>query len=111
MSAIETAVPFGIYYAISENPDRKWDITNTIIDTVFSPDTTSNGTAQAIYLSNESGGDGPDNVSVTGNRINNVRSNRSTKAVLIGAASPARLRGSRRRRGCPPASAGSGPAR
>lgn len=30
--AIETDVEFGIYYAISENPDRKWDITNTIID-------------------------------------------------------------------------------
>ncbi|HYI24594.1 MAG TPA: NAD(P)-dependent oxidoreductase [Thermomicrobiales bacterium] len=35
--AIETATPFGIYYAISENPDRKWDITNTIIDLGYRP--------------------------------------------------------------------------
>ncbi|MFZ0750192.1 MAG: hypothetical protein WAM70_12590, partial [Pyrinomonadaceae bacterium] len=58
-------------------------ITNNIIDTIFSPDPSGNGTAQAIYLSNESG-DGPDNVSITDNRINNVHSNRSAKAVLIG---------------------------
>ncbi len=32
LGAIEATVPFGIYYAISENPDRRWDITNTIID-------------------------------------------------------------------------------
>lgn len=37
LGAIETAVPFGIYYAISENPDRKWDITNTIIDLGYRP--------------------------------------------------------------------------
>lgn len=59
-------------------------ITNTIIDTVTSPDTSGNGTAQAIYLSNEGGGDGPDNVSILGNRINNIHSNRSAKGVLIG---------------------------
>ena len=37
LGAIETQVPFGIYYAISENPDRKWDITNTIIDLGYRP--------------------------------------------------------------------------
>lgn len=37
LGAIETATPFGIYYAISENPDRKWDITNTIIDLGYRP--------------------------------------------------------------------------
>jgi NAD+ dependent glucose-6-phosphate dehydrogenase len=37
IGAIETKVPFGIYYAISENPDRKWDITNTIIDLGYRP--------------------------------------------------------------------------
>ena len=37
LGAIETAMPFGIYYAISENPDRKWDITNTIIDLGYRP--------------------------------------------------------------------------
>jgi NAD+ dependent glucose-6-phosphate dehydrogenase len=35
--AIETKVPFGIYYAISENADRRWDITNTIIDLGYRP--------------------------------------------------------------------------
>ncbi|HJQ34437.1 MAG TPA: hypothetical protein VJ866_19815 [Pyrinomonadaceae bacterium] len=60
------------------------DITNTIIDTVTSPDTTSNGTAQAIYLENGGSTDGADNVSITGNRINNVHSDRSAKGVLIG---------------------------
>ena len=37
IGAIETAVPFGIYYAISENPDRRWDITNTMIDLCYRP--------------------------------------------------------------------------
>ncbi|MBA3378558.1 MAG: NAD(P)-dependent oxidoreductase [Chloroflexia bacterium] len=37
LGAIETTVPFGIYYAISENPDRRWDITNTIIDLGYRP--------------------------------------------------------------------------
>jgi NAD+ dependent glucose-6-phosphate dehydrogenase len=37
LGAIETKVPFGIYYAISENPDRKWDITNTMIDLGYRP--------------------------------------------------------------------------
>lgn len=35
--AIETDVGFGIYYAISNNPDRRWDITNTIIDLGYRP--------------------------------------------------------------------------
>jgi len=37
LGAIETAVPFGIYYAVSENPDRRWDITNTMIDLGYRP--------------------------------------------------------------------------
>jgi hypothetical protein len=59
-------------------------ITNTIIDTVFSPDPSGSGTAQAIYLENEPSTDGADNVSIVGNRINNIHSNRSAKGVLIG---------------------------
>lgn len=35
--AIETDVPFGIYYAVSNNPDRRWDITNTMIDLGYRP--------------------------------------------------------------------------
>jgi NAD+ dependent glucose-6-phosphate dehydrogenase len=37
IGAIETAVPFGIYYAVSENPDRRWDITNTMVDLGYRP--------------------------------------------------------------------------
>ena len=37
VGAIETAVQFGIYYAVSENPDRRWDITNTMIDLGYRP--------------------------------------------------------------------------
>jgi hypothetical protein len=61
-------------------------VVNNIIDTVTSPDTTSNGTAQAVYLENSTstGPDGPDNVEVSDNKINNVHSNRSAKGVLIG---------------------------
>ncbi len=35
--AIETEVPFGVYYAVSNNPDRRWDITNTMIDLGYRP--------------------------------------------------------------------------
>lgn len=61
-------------------------VVNNIIDTVTSPDTSGNGTAQAVYLENSTsvGPDGPDNVEVSDNRINNIHSNRSAKAVLIG---------------------------
>src|SRR5687768_12133101 len=59
-------------------------ITNTIIDTVTTPDPSGNGTAQAIYLENGASSDGADNVSITDNRINNVHSNRSAKGVLVG---------------------------
>lgn len=37
IGAIETAIPFGIYYAVSANPDRRWDITNTMIDLGYRP--------------------------------------------------------------------------
>jgi hypothetical protein len=59
-------------------------ITNTIIDTVTTPDTSGNGTAQAIYLENGGSSDGADDVSITGNSINNIHSNRSAKGVLVG---------------------------
>ncbi|HEX8500290.1 MAG TPA: thrombospondin type 3 repeat-containing protein [Pyrinomonadaceae bacterium] len=83
--SVTRSVPAFAAFAVVVRPGADAaTITNNIIDTVTSPDTTANGTAQAIYLSNESGGDGPDNVSVTGNRINNVHSNRSAKGVLVG---------------------------
>lgn len=64
-------------------------VTHNILDTITSPDTGSNGTAQAVYLENSTtttpvAPDGPDNVSVIANRMNNIVSNRSSKGVLIG---------------------------
>lgn len=35
--AIETGTTFGIYYAVSNNPDRRWDITNTMIELGYRP--------------------------------------------------------------------------
>ncbi len=35
--AIEAPVTFGIYYAISDNPNRRWDITNTLVDLGYRP--------------------------------------------------------------------------
>ncbi|MBA2278727.1 MAG: NAD(P)-dependent oxidoreductase [Chloroflexia bacterium] len=35
--AIEADVPFGVFYAVSDNPDRRWDITDTIIKLGYRP--------------------------------------------------------------------------
>ena len=35
--AIEADVPFGIYYAISDNPNRRWDLTNTMLELGYRP--------------------------------------------------------------------------
>lgn len=35
--AIEAATPFGLYYAISDNPNRRWDLTNTMLDLGYRP--------------------------------------------------------------------------
>ncbi|HZG53680.1 MAG TPA: thrombospondin type 3 repeat-containing protein, partial [Pyrinomonadaceae bacterium] len=61
-------------------------VANNIIDTITSPDPGSNGTAQAVYLENSTsaGVGAPDNVVVRDNRMRNIRSNRSSKGVLIG---------------------------
>ena len=37
LGAIEAEAPFGIYYAVSDNPDRRWDITNTMIELGYRP--------------------------------------------------------------------------
>ena len=54
-------------------------IVNNILDTITTPDTSSNGTAQAVYLEN-----GPDGVNIENNEMKNISSNRSAKGVLIG---------------------------
>ena len=54
-------------------------IQNTIVDTVGGPTFAGGGGAQGIYLEY-----GPDNVTVLKSRINNIQSDRSAKAILIG---------------------------
>jgi hypothetical protein len=63
-----------------KNPGNNALITNNLIDTVSTADTSGNGTAQGIYLEN-----GPDGVQILANSINNVHSNRSAKGILVGA--------------------------
>jgi NAD+ dependent glucose-6-phosphate dehydrogenase len=35
--AIEAPVAFGIYYAISDHPNRRWDLTNTMLELGYRP--------------------------------------------------------------------------
>lgn len=35
--AIEAETPFGIYYAISDNPNRRWSMTNTMLELGYRP--------------------------------------------------------------------------
>ncbi len=35
--AIEAEVPYGVYYAVSDNPNRRWDLTNTMLDLGYRP--------------------------------------------------------------------------
>lgn len=35
--AIEAGVRYGVYYAISDNPNRRWDLTNTMLDLGYRP--------------------------------------------------------------------------
>lgn len=35
--AIEAEVRFGLYYAVSDNPNRRWDLTNTMLDLGYRP--------------------------------------------------------------------------
>lgn len=37
-SAIEAPTAFGLYYAISANPDRRWDITDTMLELGYRPE-------------------------------------------------------------------------
>jgi len=82
-NVVTSGAAFGI--TLKDGADNA-RVVNNIIDTITSPDTSGNGTAQAVYLENSTsvGPDGPDNVEVSGNKINNVHSNRSAKGVLIG---------------------------
>lgn len=36
--AIEADVAFGLYYATSDNPNRRWDLTNTMLDLGYRPE-------------------------------------------------------------------------
>ena len=35
--AIEAEVPYGVYYAVSDNPNRRWDMTNTMLELGYRP--------------------------------------------------------------------------
>ena len=35
--ATEAAVPYGVFYAISDNPDRRWDVTDTMLKLGYRP--------------------------------------------------------------------------
>lgn len=35
--AIEAEVRYGVYYAVSDNPNRRWDLTNTMLDLGYRP--------------------------------------------------------------------------
>lgn len=35
--AIESEVRYGVYYAVSDNPNRRWDITNTMVELGYRP--------------------------------------------------------------------------
>lgn len=35
--AIESDVRYGVYYAVSDNPNRRWDITNTMVELGYRP--------------------------------------------------------------------------
>ena len=35
--ATEADVPYGVFYAISDNPDRRWDLTDTMLRLGYRP--------------------------------------------------------------------------
>ena len=38
MTYSEAEIEFGIYYAISDNPNRRWDLTNTMLELGYRPE-------------------------------------------------------------------------
>lgn len=59
-AAIEAETTYGIYYAISDNPDRRWDITNTMLELGYRPQdswTEESGETEDVV---EGGADAPD---------------------------------------------------
>lgn len=58
--AIETQVDFDLYYAISDNPNRRWDLTDTMLDLGYRPRdswTDAEGTSEVVV---EGGHPAPD---------------------------------------------------
>lgn len=82
-SITHTEAAFGVFAIVVKGGADGAVIINNIMDTIVNT-TIGNSTAQAIYLENDGGTDGPDNVSILDNRMNNILSERSTKGVLIG---------------------------
>ena len=85
--SVTNVVTLGASFGITlTNGGDDASVVNNIIDTVTTPDISGQGSAQGVYLENDTsvGFDGPDNVEISGNKINNIHSNRSAKGVLIG---------------------------
>ncbi len=82
-SITHTEADFAVFAIVVKGGADGAVIVNNIMDTIVNT-TVGNGTAQAIYLENDSS-PGADNVSILDNRMNNIVSARSTKGVLIGA--------------------------
>lgn len=58
--AIEAETGFGLYYAISDNPNRRWDLTNTMLDLGYRPkDSWTEHVADEEHVV-EGGADSPD---------------------------------------------------
>lgn len=59
-AAIEAEVTYGLYYAISDNPDRRWDITDTMLELGYRPQdswTEESGEQEDVV---QGGADSPD---------------------------------------------------
>lgn len=58
--AIEAEVTFGLYYAISDNPNRRWDLTNTMLELGYRPQDSWTKTSGETEHVVEGGEDAPD---------------------------------------------------
>jgi hypothetical protein len=78
---IKNSVTLGAAHGVAvRGGGNSASILNNIFDTITTPDTGGNGTAQAVYLT----AGGADNVTIESNEMKNVHSNRSAKGVLVG---------------------------
>ena len=58
--AMEADVGFGLYYAVSDNPNRRWDLTNTMLELGYRPKDSWDDLPGASEDVVEGGAGGPD---------------------------------------------------